>query len=154
MAGKQFLETFFDTKRIVGLVLTRALAPLGVGWAQVTLLRKLGQSGTATQSALAQATMIDPSAAARTFTALSKRGWIRRRRGDRDRRESYVELTPSGRRFVARVDATYQRTARLLDARLDRRDVANLARICSKLEPLAEASVPEPVRRKRRQSSR
>jgi DNA-binding MarR family transcriptional regulator len=149
MPGKQFLETFSETKRVVGLVLTRAMAPHGVGWAQVTLLRKLGQSGPATQSALAQATMIDPSAAARTFTALSKRGWIRRRRGDRDRRESYVELTPSGRRFAARVEATYKRTARLLGARLNRRDVANLERICTKLEPLATTSTPEAGRRKR-----
>lgn len=91
--------------------------------------------------------MIDPSAAARTFSGLSKKGWIRRKRGTLDRRESYVELTPRGRRFVASVEASYARSAKLLGAKLDASDVANLERIRTKLAPLAEE--PEP-RRKRR----
>jgi DNA-binding MarR family transcriptional regulator len=144
MVGKRFIATFAETKRVVSLVAWRMMAPLGLGRAQVALLRELGQSGTATQSALAHATMIDPSAAARSLTVLSKRGWIRRRRGERDRRESYVELTARGRQFVAKVEATYTQIAKLLGSRLSERDVADLERICAKLTPLAEERTIEP----------
>jgi DNA-binding MarR family transcriptional regulator len=94
--------------------------------------------------------MLDPSAAARSLTVLSKRGWIRRRRGERDRRESHVELTARGRRFVTRVEATYSDVARLLGARLDDRDIADLERMCAKLSPLAAEPAVEPRRKLRR----
>jgi DNA-binding MarR family transcriptional regulator len=149
MIGKRFIETFAETKRVVSLVAWRMMAPLGLGRAQVALLRELGHSGTATQSALAHATMIDPSAAARSLTVLSERGWIRRRRGERDRRESYVELTARGRQFVASVEATYAQIAKLLGSRLSERDVTDLARICAKLTPLAEERTLEPRRKVR-----
>ena len=138
MVGKRFIETFAETKRIVSLIAWRMMAPLGLGRAQVALLRELGRSGPTTQCALAHATMLDPSAAARSLTVLSDRGWIRRRRGERDRRESYVELTARGRQFVTSVEATYGQIAKRLGARLDQRDVADLERICAKLSPLAD----------------
>jgi DNA-binding MarR family transcriptional regulator len=142
--GKRFLEIFVETKRVVSLVAARMMAPLGLGRAQVALLRELGHSGPATLSALAQATMLDPSAAARSLTVLSNRGWIRRRRGELDRRESYIELTARGRRFVTRVEATYSDIARLLSARLNDHDITDLDRICAKLSPLASEPAGEP----------
>lgn len=152
--GKRFLEIFVETKRVVSLVAARMMAPLGLGRAQVALLRELGRSGPATLSALAQSTMLDPSAAARSVTALSNRGWIRRRRGELDRRELYVELTARGRRFVTRVEATYSDIGRALSARLDDRDIADLARICAKLSPLATEPGIEPGKRLRRPRAR
>ena len=150
MVGKRFLETFADTKRIVSFVATRSMAPLGLGRAQLALLRELGRSDPATQCALAHATMLDPSATARSLTMLSKRGWIRRRRGELDRRESYVELTARGRRLAARVDAHYAAIAAVLGSRLDDRDVADLERIFTKLSPLSEPPAIEPRRTPRR----
>jgi DNA-binding MarR family transcriptional regulator len=141
--GKRFLEIFAETKRVVSLVAARMMAPLGLGRAQVALLRELGRSGPATLSALAHATMLDPSAAARSLSVLSNRGWIQRRRGELDRRESYNELTARGRRFVTRVEATYSDIARLLSARLNDRDITDLERICAKLSPLATESAAE-----------
>jgi DNA-binding MarR family transcriptional regulator len=150
MVGKRFFETFSETKRVVMLVALRMMAPLGIGRAQVSLLRELGRSGPATQCALAHATMIDPSAATRSLRMLSERGWVLRRRGERDRRESYVELTARGRRLVTRVDATYAKIAGVLGSRLDERDVADLERICAKLTPLADDPISEPRRKLRR----
>ena len=46
--------------------------------------------------------MIDPSAATRAFTLLADRGWIRRRRGENDRRTSVIELTARGRHMLER----------------------------------------------------
>jgi DNA-binding MarR family transcriptional regulator len=148
--GKRFMATFADTKRVVSLVVARSMAPLGLGRAQVALLRELGRTAPATQCALALATTLDPSAAARSLTVLSKRGWIRRRKGEQDRRESYVELTPRGRRFMARVEAAYTDIAKQLGRRLDERDLADLARICAKLSPLAAEADAAPRPRPRR----
>ncbi len=145
--GKRFLETFADTKRVVSLVATRAMAPLGLGRAQTALLRALGRSDPSTPGALADATMLDPSATTRSLTMLSKRGWIRRRRGEIDRRESYVELTPRGRRLAARVDARYAAIADILGSCLDTRDVADLERIFTKLSPLTAPPTTAPRRR-------
>ena len=43
MIGKRFLDTFMETKRLVSLVAWRAMAPLGLGRAQVALLIELGR---------------------------------------------------------------------------------------------------------------
>ena len=154
MIGKRFIETFSETKRVVSLIAWRMMAPLGLGRAQVALLRELGRSGPTTQCALAHATMLDPSAAARSLTVLSGRGWIRRRRGELDRRESYVELTARGRQFVTRVEATYTQIAALLESRLSKRDVTDLERICVKLAPLAAEPDVEPHPKRQRQVRR
>lgn len=148
--GKRFIETFAGTKRLVSLIATRSMAPLGLGRAQIALLRELGRSAPATQCALAHATALDPSAAARSLTMLCKGGWIRRQRGELDRRESYVELTARGRRLVARVEAHDAFVADVIGSRLDQRDIADLERICAKLAPLEEPSAVEPRRKPRR----
>jgi DNA-binding MarR family transcriptional regulator len=98
--------------------------------------------------------MLDPSAAVRSLTVLSKRGWIRRRRGEHDRRESYVELTARGRRFVTRVEAVYSDIAKLLSTQLEDRDIADLERIRAKLSPLAAEPAVEPRRKPRRRRGR
>ncbi|HTR49826.1 MAG TPA: MarR family transcriptional regulator [Kofleriaceae bacterium] len=113
------------------------MAPLGLGRAQLALLRELGNSGPTTQSKLARATVIDPSAATRAFAGLAKLGLIRRARGTTDRRTSLVALTARGRQLVRRIEAARARTAKHLAARLDTRDVAALERIGAKLAPLA-----------------
>jgi DNA-binding MarR family transcriptional regulator len=138
MIGKRFTDTFFDTKRILSLLNWRATASLGIGCAQAALLRELGRSGPTTQSALARAVGIDPSAAARAFTLLDRRGWTRRRKGEVDRRESYVALTPLGKKLVQQVEERYAQVADLVESRLDMRDVADIERIFGKLELLAD----------------
>src|SRR5580693_4049872 len=138
MIGKRFTDTFAETKRIMSLLNWRAMASLGLGCAQAALLRELGRSGPTTQSALARAAVIDPSAAARAFTLLDRRGWTRRRKGEVDRRESYVALTATGKKVLHEVEERYAHVADLVESRLDLRDVADLERIFGKLEQLAE----------------
>jgi DNA-binding MarR family transcriptional regulator len=138
MIGKRFTDTFADTKRILSLLNWRATASLGIGCAQAALLRELGRSGPTTQSALARAVGIDPSAAARAFTLLDRRGWTRRRKGEVDRRESYVALTATGKKVLHEVEERYAHVADLVESRLDLRDVADLERIFRKIEVLAD----------------
>ena len=145
MIGKRFIETFTECRNIVSVLMWRAMAPMGIGRAQVSLLLALGRYGPSTVSTLAGRTGIDPSAAARSFTLLSRQGWIRRRRGEQDRRESYIELTPSGQRLRRKVDAIYARVGEQLEQYLDALDLADLERIASKLAPLATEPVAAPA---------
>jgi DNA-binding MarR family transcriptional regulator len=153
MNGKRFFELHIEVHRLVGLVALRKMAPLGLGRAQVALLRELGRTGPTTQAALARATVTDPSAATRAFAGLAARGWLVRRRGQIDRRESVVTLTVPGRRALARVEVVYDETAATLGARLDARDVVALERIRAKLLPLksepAQAATARPRARRR-----
>lgn len=155
MIGKRFIETFSECKSVVSVLIWRAMAPIGIGRAQVSLLLALGRHGPSTLSTLAGLTGIDPSAAARSFTLLSRRGWIRRRRGEQDRRESYIELTPSGQQLRRKVDGIYARIGEQLEEQLDAIDLADLERIAGKLAPLvaepapiAVTAAPRPVRKK------
>ncbi len=143
MIGKRFIETFAECRNVVSVLMWRAMAPLGIGRAQVSLLLALEQRGPSTLSTLAGSTGIDPSAAARSFTLLSRRGWIRRRRGVQDRRESYIELTASGRRVASKVNGIYSKIGQQIEQRLDASDLADFERIATKLAPLAaELDVP------------
>src|SRR5262245_16207895 len=135
MNGKRFLETFIEVKRLVSLVAWHTMKPLGLGRTQMALVRELGQTGPTTQSALARATATDPSAGARAFASLTARGWLRRRRGEHDRRESYVELTPRGRRVLTKVEAAHAAIGAALAAHLDDRDLAAVQRIRKHLAP-------------------
>ncbi len=139
MDGKAFIESFVETKRLVHLVLARGMSDLEIGLAQASLLRELGQRGPMAQGALARAKQIDPSAAARMFAVMTTRGWIRRRPSPLDRREKCVELTTSGERFLARVEAVYAAVEVELEALLDEADARALDRIRGKLAILAEA---------------
>jgi DNA-binding MarR family transcriptional regulator len=142
MDGKAFIEAFIETKRLVHLVIARGMAELDVGLAQASLLRELGNHGPAPQGTIARAKQIDPSAAARMFAAMVTRGWIRRRPGAVDRRQKCVELTPRGRRFLARVEAVYAEVAVQLEALLDERDARAVERIRAKITSLAELPAP------------
>lgn len=159
MIGRRFLDTNKQLRRVVWQLIWRDVAPLGLGRAQISLILALGKDGMSTQSALARACSIDPSQATRALAQLAQRGWIRRRRGEEDRRESHVELTAAGRRVFERAELATDATAKLLSAVVDERDVADLARIYTKVAPLVEESVPEPrrvpeLRRRRQQAKR
>jgi DNA-binding MarR family transcriptional regulator len=140
MIGKRFLESFLQIKRVVTHVAWRETAPIGLGRAQLALIRELGRIGPATQSTLARATSIDPSAATRAFAGLARLRLIRRERGRADRRTSQVALTARGRSLVRRIEAAHARTAKRLGRYLDARDVAALERVASRLAALAEMS--------------
>jgi DNA-binding MarR family transcriptional regulator len=140
MIGKRFLDSFLFLKRVVTHVAWREMAPIGLGRAQIALIRELGRTGPATQSTLARATSVDPSAATRAFTGLARLRLIRRERGRTDRRTSQIALTARGRTFVRRIEAVHARIAKRLAVYLDARDVAAIERIASKLAALDEMS--------------
>jgi DNA-binding MarR family transcriptional regulator len=149
MNGKRFLEAHIQVKRVVSLVATRVMAPLGLGRVQLSLVRELGRLGRCTQTALSDATATDPSATARALTLLASKRWIVRRRGEIDRREIYVELSPSGRKLLREVERVYSKIAVILGSCLDAQDVADVERIAGKLARLGKVGeVGEPRQQK------
>lgn len=147
--GKRFMVAFKEARQIVAIVATRTMAPLGLGRAQTALFLALMRLQPATQSTLAQAALLDPSATARSLTMMAQRGWVRRRRGEVDRREWYVELTPRGVQFSARVEELYAAALDILATQLDERDAADLERITEKLSVLKEPPAAAPLRKPR-----
>src|SRR4051812_46303131 len=109
-------------------------------------MRFVARTPLAAQGELARGTGMDPSATSRAVNSLIALGYLRRRRGDVDRREAVIHLTAAGRRACARIDRAWQRMAALLTRDLDARDLAAFERLSAKLIPLEQ----EPPRRKER----
>jgi DNA-binding MarR family transcriptional regulator len=145
----EFVELFVAVKRAVSLAGWRALSDLGLGPGQVRLMRFVARSPSAAQGELARGAGMDPSATSRAVNSLIALGYLRRRRGDVDRREAVIHLTAAGRRANARIDRAWQRMAALLTRDLDARDLAAFQRLSAKLIPLEQ----EPAHRKARSGS-
>ncbi len=94
-----------------------ALRPMGLRATQFTLLQVLGRRGAVTQAALGEFLAIDSTTLSRTVRLLERVGWVRRAPGD-DRRERHLELTPSGRRVLARATPAWERAQRRLRDRV------------------------------------
>ena len=85
------------------------------GMPAFALLTALDEIGGQRLSTLADALHLELSTASRQVAALEREGWVRRQRDPRDSRAALLELTPDGRRVLARVRATrVERLARLV----------------------------------------
>jgi DNA-binding MarR family transcriptional regulator len=142
----EFVELFIAVKRSVSLAGWRALSDLGLGPGQVRLMRFVARTPLAAQGELARGTGMDPSATSRAVDSLIALGYLRRERGDVDRREAVIHLTAPGRRACARIDRAWRRMALLITRDLDARDLAAFERLARKLTLLEQ----EPGHRKDR----
>jgi DNA-binding MarR family transcriptional regulator len=120
-----------DTKATRTLqVVARALGRLGRDRAraagadltpqQAEALQLLAERGVISTSALAQLLGIDPSTASRNLAGLERRGYIVRRRGADDGRQTDVRLTARGKRTAEAVSAGWARVVATLLERLPR----------------------------------
>jgi DNA-binding MarR family transcriptional regulator len=133
-----FVELFIAVKRAVSLAGWRALSGLKLGPGQVQLMRFVARSKPTAQGELARGTGMDPSAASRAVNSLIALGYLRRQRGEVDRREAVIHLTPAGRRASARIDRVWQQMALALTRDLDGRDLAAFEQVAAKLLPLGQ----------------
>ena len=103
-------------------VVARALGRLGreraragdVTPQQAEALQLIAERGAMSTSTLALMLGIDPSTASRNLAGLERAGYIVRKRGADDGRQTDVRLTPRGKRTAEAVSTEW--TARLLDA--------------------------------------
>lgn len=96
------------------------LRAVGLTLAQFTLLQALSLVREATQGVLRQILVFDATTLTRTLGTLERRGWIRRKVG-RDRRSRVVALTAAGRSRFRRAVPAWNRSQRILRARVGRR---------------------------------
>jgi DNA-binding MarR family transcriptional regulator len=123
-------------------VLARALGRLGrerarsgdVTPQQAEALQLIAERGAMSTSALALMLGIDPSTASRNLGGLERGGYIVRRRGTDDGRQTDVRLTPRGKRTAEAVSLEWAAAYALLLDRLPRHE---RQRIAEAIETLA-----------------
>jgi DNA-binding MarR family transcriptional regulator len=122
----------------------RALGRLGREFAragdvtpqQAETLQLVVERGSLSTSSLATLLGIDPSTASRNLAGLERAGFIVRRRGANDGRQTDVRLTPRGRRIA---DAVAARWASASAALLERAPRSERARIAEAFDVLSSA---------------
>jgi DNA-binding MarR family transcriptional regulator len=103
---------------------------------QADTLQIIAERGAVSTSLLAQLLGIDPSTASRNLAGLERAGFITRRKGADDGRQTDVRLTPRGKRAADNMAST---TAQGFQGVLDRLPKADRARLTDSLELLAKA---------------
>lgn len=132
-----------DTKTVRALqVVARALGRLGreraragdVTPQQAEALQLIAERGAMSTSTLALVLGIDPSTASRNLAGLERAGFIVRKRGAEDGRQTDVRLTPRGKRTAEAVSTEWTLAYTTL---LDRLPRPERQRIADALELLA-----------------
>jgi DNA-binding MarR family transcriptional regulator len=103
---------------------------------QAETLQLIAERGAVSTSALAMMLGIDPSTASRNLAGLERAGFITRKKGTDDARQTDVRLTPRGKRTADSVMTESQAAFASLLERLPR---AERQRITDALELLAKA---------------
>ena len=110
---------------------------------QAEALQLIAERGVLSTSALALLLGIDPSTASRNLAGLERGGYIVKRRGSDDGRQTDVRLTPRGKRVAENVTAEWILTYTTL---LDRVPRAERQRVADALDVLARVLDGEAVR--------
>ena|SRR5438552_2480800 len=102
---------------------------------QAETLQLIAEKGAVSTSSLAVSLGIDPSTASRNLAGLERAGYITRKKGAEDARQTDVRLTPKGKRIADNVGTEAQQAIATVLERLPRGD---RARILDALEALAK----------------
>jgi DNA-binding MarR family transcriptional regulator len=97
----------------------RELRETGLRSTQFTLLQALEIAGRITQGQLGSILSLDSTTLTRSLQALIEEGWVKDARGD-DRRERYLQLTPTGRHKLQEASPSWRRAQNRLKKALGR----------------------------------
>lgn len=111
----------------------QAYAALDLGSTQAKFIRHIGRHSRISQADLARATATDPALTGRALETLIERGWVRRRRSEKDRRQYILELSAAGERARKRVEEARERVAKQVLSVLDERDIEHFDVIVAKI---------------------
>ena len=103
---------------------------------QAETLQVIAERGAVSTSSLAMTLGIDPSTASRNLAGLERGGFITRKKGTDDARQTDIRLTPRGKRTADSVVAESQQALSAVVERLPRND---RQRVMEALEVLAKA---------------
>jgi DNA-binding MarR family transcriptional regulator len=131
--SREFIDNFGSVTRCLRAVAGEAYAAFEVGTAQAKLLRHIGSAGRISQADLARATQTAPTLTGRALETLVRRGWVRRKRSEEDRREYELELTAAGHRIRDQVEEARDGIVTRVAAVLDAEDCEDFDRIAKKI---------------------
>jgi DNA-binding MarR family transcriptional regulator len=140
-AGDDFTAAWEDFFRAVRRARGRAAAKPpadGLSLAQYHLVAPLGAGRSQTIRALAEAAGVAAPTATRMLDGLERAGHVTRVPQTDDRRRVAVELTPSGRRALARTAATMEAGRRRVSDSLPEPDREQAARLLRRLAAIVE----------------
>lgn len=102
---------------------------------QADTLQLIAERGAVSTSSLAVLLGIDPSTASRNLAGLERAGFVTRRKGTEDGRQTDVRLTPRGKRMA---ESVVGEANEALAAVLDRIPRSERARVTDALESIAK----------------
>ena len=115
-------------------VFAQSVGPQTLTRSQFAVLNAVKQSGGGgTQSALVEVTGIDRSSIADLVARLVKRGWLKRRRAEHDKRAYSVRLTAKGAAVFAAAEPAARQTEDLLLAPLSKAERLQFLRALEKV---------------------
>jgi DNA-binding MarR family transcriptional regulator len=94
-----------QTRRALLEALERELAPHGLTGPQAIIMFQLANGDASHAAEFCRNLQYDPGAMTRLLDRLEKKGFVRRVRSARDRRNVRIELTPAGRAAMPRIGA-------------------------------------------------
>jgi DNA-binding MarR family transcriptional regulator len=109
-----------------------ALAPAGIGVAQLSLLRRIGRAGTVSLTELAALAELDRSTVGRNVRVLVRMGLVAETAAD-DQRETAVALTEAGRGTLGRAGPLWEGAQRRVEAALGAAGAAALRDLALRL---------------------
>jgi DNA-binding MarR family transcriptional regulator len=127
------LANLGDLKRCLRAATSDAYGDLGLGEAQMKILRQAADTPGTTQAELARATATDPALMGRALRGLIHRGALRRKRSPHDARAYIIELGPRGPALLERVNTAHAKLVQRVSAPLDTRDFVDFDRIAKKI---------------------
>lgn len=126
-------------KRCLRSAVADAYGELGIGEAQLKILRCVAASPGITQAELARSTETDPALTGRALRGLIASRVLRRKPSKEDGRAYVLELGPQGAALLERANAANKRLVERVSAPLDARDLADFDRIAKKLVATLDA---------------
>ncbi len=96
------------------------------------ILREAGRTGIIC-SEVGERLMNEEPDVTRLLDRMEKRGWVLRKRGEKDRRSVLVRIMPEGRKLAGRLEGPVNRLYRDLLSTLTPRDLRQIVRILGKL---------------------
>ncbi|HSL23534.1 MAG TPA: MarR family transcriptional regulator [Vicinamibacterales bacterium] len=130
------LNAYIKLRRAVGAIdarLVRALGEQGLTETQFGVLEVLYHLGPMCQRDIAAKQFTSGANMTMVVNNLEKNGLVRRVRGDEDRRQYFVELTPEGKGLIRKIFPAHVQRILAAFSALTRDEQAQLGTLCRKL---------------------
>lgn len=143
---EQIIADWKATTWAMKCAMSERLVRLGISMAQFHIMVTLHRNGVMPMSRLADVLGVSQSNASGLIDRLEERGYVERTRVAEDRRIVLVRVTAAGIRLIEENDALSDELMRDVMGRLDRTELAAIARATAGVRTALEAAATLPAR--------